>query len=178
MTTSNPSPVTTGTIVRRADSLTARERDELTEVLVACVDRGASLGFHAPLSPQVARDWWEGFPREGVLLLVAELDGRIVGTVQLHPAESANGAHRGEVSKLLVHPAWRRRGLAKELMTHLEREAQLAGKSLLFLDTREGDPSNDLYAHLGYREAGRIPDWARDSNGVFSTTVFWYKQLI
>jgi hypothetical protein len=52
------------------------------------------------------------------------------------------------------------------------------GKSLLFLDTREGDPSNDLYAHLGYREAGRIPDWARDSNGVFSTTVFWYKQLI
>jgi GNAT superfamily N-acetyltransferase len=178
MTTSNPSPVTTGTIVRRADSLTARERDELTEVLVACVDRGASLGFHAPLSPQVARDWWEGFPREGVILLVAELDGRIVGTVQLHAAESANGAHRGEVSKLLVHSAWRRRGLASLLMTHLEREARSMGKSLLFLDTREGDPSNDLYAHLGYREAGRIPDWARDSNGVFSTTVFWYKQLI
>jgi ribosomal protein S18 acetylase RimI-like enzyme len=63
------------------------------------------------------------------------------------------------------------------LMTHLEREAQLAGKSLLFLDTREGDPSNDLYARLGYREAGRIPNWARDSNGTLSTTVFWYKQL-
>jgi GNAT superfamily N-acetyltransferase len=178
MTTSNASPVIAGTIVRSVDSLTARERDDLADVLVACVDGGASLGFHAPLSPQAARGWWEGFPRDGVVLLVAELDGRIVGTVQLHPAESANGAHRGEVSKLLVHPDWRRRGLASALMAQLEIEARSAGKTLLFLDTRDGDPSNDLYAHLGYREGGRIPDWARDSNGVLSTTVFWYKQLV
>ena len=43
-----------------------------------------------------------------MILVVAERDGRIVGTVQLQPAESENGAHRGEVAKLLVHPEWRR----------------------------------------------------------------------
>jgi hypothetical protein len=45
------------------------------------------------------------------------------------------------------------------------------------LDTREGNPSNDLYHALGYREAGRIPGWARDAAGTLSATVFWYKPL-
>ena len=112
-----------------------------------------------------------------MVLLVAERDGQVVGTVQLHSAESANGAHRGEVAKLLVHPACRRQGIARELMAALEDEARRDGTLLLVLDTREGDPSNDLYQALGYTEGGRIPDWARDAAGTLSATVFWYKTL-
>ena len=160
------------------DRLSANELDDLTEVLISCVAEGASLGFHAPLPVDVARDWWAGIPRDGVILLVAEQVGRIVGTVQLQPAESENGAHRGEVAKLLVHPAWRRQGIARALMLALEEDARATGKTLLVLDTREGDPSNDLYRALGYREAGRIPGWVRDAAGTSSTTVFWYKPLL
>jgi GNAT superfamily N-acetyltransferase len=149
----------------------------LTEVLISCVAEGASLGFHTPLAADAARDWWAGVHRDGVILLVAEQKGRIVGTVQLQPAESENGAHRGEVAKLLVHPVWRRQGIARALMKVLEVEARSSGKTLLVLDTREGDPSNDLYHALGYREAGRIPGWARDAAGNLSATVFWYKPL-
>jgi ribosomal protein S18 acetylase RimI-like enzyme len=163
--------------IRRVDRLSAKELDDSTEVLVACVAEGASLGFHAPLPADVAREWWAGIPRDGVILLVAEQQGRIVGTVQLQAAESENGAHRGEVAKLLVHPEWRRQGIARGLMTALEAEARATGKTLLVLDTREGDPSNDLYRALNYREAGRIPGWARDATGTPSTTVFWYKPL-
>jgi ribosomal protein S18 acetylase RimI-like enzyme len=112
-----------------------------------------------------------------VILLIAEQEGRVVGTVQLQPAESANGAHRGEVAKLLVHPSSRRQGTGRALMMALEDEARAAGKTLLVLDTREGDPSNDLYRALGYREAGRIPGWAIDAAGTLSATVFWYKPL-
>ena len=165
------------TAVRRADTLREEEIRELADVLVACVNEGASLGFHAPLAPETAHAWWARFPRDGVVLLLAERDGRVVGTVQMHPAESANGAHRGEVAKLLVHPNQRRQGAARNLLTALETEARAAGKTLLHLDTREGDPSNALYAALGYREAGRIPTWARDASGNFTTTVFWYKML-
>jgi ribosomal protein S18 acetylase RimI-like enzyme len=163
--------------MRRVDRLSPQELDDVTELLIACVAQGASLGFHAPLAADVARKWWAGFPRDGVMLLVAEHKGRIVGTVQLHSAESENGAHRGEVAKLLVHPEWRRQGIARALMMALENEARAAGKTLLVLDTREGDPSNDLYRALGYREAGRIPGWARDAAGTVSATVFWYKPL-
>lgn len=165
------------TTVRRVESLRKNELSDLVDVLVACVDEGSSLGFHAPLAPETARAWWTRFPRDGVLLLVAERDGRIVGTVQMHAGESANGAHRGEVAKLLVHPDQRRQGIARALLTALEAEARAAGKTLLHLDTREGDPSNALYAALGYRDAGRIPNWTRDAAGNLSATVFWYKLL-
>jgi ribosomal protein S18 acetylase RimI-like enzyme len=173
----NSAPTQPTASIRRVDRLSSEELDDLTEVLVSCVAQGASLGFHAPLAADAARDWWAAVPRDGVILLVAQRDGRIVGTVQLQPAESENGAHRGEVAKLLVHPEWRRQGIARALMMVLEEEARATGKTLLVLDTREGDPSNDLYRALGYREAGRIPGWARDAAGTTSTTVFWYKPL-
>lgn len=164
-------------MIRRADRLSSGELDDLAELLVACVADGASIGFLAPLAPEAARTWWTEFPRDGVVLLVAEREDRIIGAVQLHAAESENGAHRGEVAKLLVHPEWRRRGIARALMTVLENEARATGKTLLVLDTREGDPSNDLYRALGYQEAGRIPNWARDTAGTLSATIFWYKPL-
>src|SRR5215213_7121122 len=163
--------------IRRVDRLSPRELDDLTELLISCVAQGASLGFHAPLAVEAAHDWWLSVPRDEVILLVAEQESRIVGTVQLQPAESENGAHRGEVAKLLVHPSRRRQGLARALMMALEDEARAAGKTLLVLDTREGDPSNDLYRALNYREAGRIPGWARDAAGTTSATIFWYKPL-
>ena len=172
-----PAP-TTPVAVREIAHLQAAEIDDLCEVLIACVDDGASLGFHPPLSHDIARAWWSRLPRPGVTLLVAEADGRIGGTVQLHAAESANGAHRVEVVKLLVHPTWRRRGIASELMNAAEDIARLQGKRLIVLDTREGDPSNLLYASVGYTEGGRIPDWAKDAAGELSATVFWYKQLM
>jgi ribosomal protein S18 acetylase RimI-like enzyme len=173
----NSAPLQHAASIRRVDRLSEKERDDLAEVLVSCVAQGASLGFHAPLPADAARDWWAGVLRGGVILLVAERDGRIVGTVQLQPSESENGAHRGEIAKLLVHPEWRRQGIARALMMALEAEARAAGKTLLMLDTREGDPGNDLYHALGYRKAGRIPGWARDAAGTPSATVFWYKPL-
>ncbi len=169
-----PTPPVT---VREIDHLHVAEIADLCDVLIACVHDGASLGFHPPLSRETARDWWERLPRSGVTLLVAETDGRIGGTVQLHAAESANGAHRTEVAKLLVHPAWRRRGVARSLMLAAEEIATRQGKRLIVLDTREGDPSNLLYASVGYAQGGRIPDWARDAAGELTATIFWYKQL-
>jgi ribosomal protein S18 acetylase RimI-like enzyme len=165
------------TFHRQDQPFSSADLDDLVELIVACVDEGASLGFHAPLDRVRARTWWTGMPRSEVTVLVARSGQRIVASVQLVAAESENGRHRGEVAKLIVHPKWRRQGIARGLMRMLEEEARAAGKTLLVLDTREGDPSNALYRTLGYTEAGRVPGWARDAAGTLSTTVFWYKPI-
>ncbi|MFM9108560.1 MAG: N-acetyltransferase family protein [Chloroflexota bacterium] len=164
-------------VIRRADRLTASEVAALAELLAAVVDGGASVGFLPPLERDRAEAYWRGVERSGATLLLAEVDGVLAGTIQLQLAESENGAHRAEVCKLLVLPGFRRRGLGRALLAAVEAEAGRSGRSLLVLDTREGDPSNALYASAGWTEGGRIPSWARSASGALDGTVFWYRLL-
>ncbi|WP_241114278.1 GNAT family N-acetyltransferase, partial [Achromobacter insuavis] len=90
-----------------------------------------------------------------------------------------NQPHRAEIRKLLVHPDFRRRGIARELMQAAEAAAVTAGRSLITLDTRTGDNAEPLYTSLGYRTVGVIPGFARDArdpNRLDGTTIM-YKPL-
>ena len=155
--------------------------DELAGLLQDSVGSGASVGYLPPLSTDEAGAYWREILREMSAdrrVLVGAFDqGRVVGAVQLHLEGRPNGSHRGEVNKLLVHTAWRRRGIGRELMKALEGEARLAGRTLLVLDTRAGDSAEGLYRELGYQAAGRIPGYARIGEGGLDATVFMYKQL-
>lgn len=155
--------------------------DEYIRLLRACVDDGASIGFLPPLSEREARDFWArvvNMLRAGeAWLWSADLDGRLAGTVQLHAASSANGRHRGEVAKLMVHPSARRQGIGRALMLALESHALAEGRTTLVLDTRAGDPSERLYASLGYQRVGEIPRYARSASGRLDSTAFFYKLL-
>ncbi|MGE3268548.1 MAG: N-acetyltransferase family protein [Chloroflexota bacterium] len=163
--------------IRVATDLTPAEYDQLAALLVAVVDDGASIGFLPPLAPADALAYWQGVLGPNCVLLLAEEDGRIVGSAQLHLEPRANGNHRAEVAKVMVSPVARRRGLGRAFMERLEQEARQCGRTLLVLDTREGDPSNILYQAMGYQEAGRIPGYARSANGQLHATVFYFKTL-
>jgi GNAT superfamily N-acetyltransferase len=157
--------------------LTKQQIDDLVDVLIAVVADGASVGYLPPLDPVVARTYWQGAIRPGNILLLAERDGRVVGTGQLELAMRANGRHRAEVNKVLVHPNAQRQGIGRRLMEAIDGVARREGRTLLHLDTREGDGSNKLYLSAGYVEAGRIPSWARSATGSLDATVFYYKLL-
>ena len=160
-----------------------RHLTDLGHLLVDCVHAGASIGFIFPFTLADAETFW----RERVLpqvaaghrlVLFASMGSRIVGTVQLGIDMPANQPHRAEVAKLLVHPDFRRRGIARSLMREIEIRARDAGRRLLTLDTRTGDRAEPLYAALGYRTAGVIPGYCLDPSGdrLDSTTVM-YKTL-
>ena len=157
--------------------------EDLSAILHGCVKKGASVSFIHPFSKEDARRFWleEVFPKveKGeTTLLVARADDRLVGTVLLQTGLPPNQAHRCEVSKLLVHPDYRKRGIATTLMENLEEEARALGKSLITLDTRSGDQAEPLYILLDYKIAGRIPNFARaaDCDRLDSTT-YMYKLL-
>jgi GNAT superfamily N-acetyltransferase len=163
--------------VRAADELSPVQIEQLADILVAVVAQGASVGFLPPLARDEAERYWRGLPKPGVILLVAERDRRIVGTAQLELAMRANGQHRAEVNKVLVHPDCQRQGIGRRLMAELEAVARREGRTLLHLDTREGDASNAVYLALGWTEAGRIPNWARSATGTLDATVYYFKEL-
>ena len=161
----------------------ARRTDELTALLVACVHDGASIGFVLPFSEEEAEAFWTRKVLPGVrdgtrVLLAAEANGRIIGTAQLGHDTPANQPHRADVNKLMVHPDFRRRGIARALMIEIERTARRLGRSLLTLDTRTGDSAEPLYASMGYTVSGVIPGYCLDveKTRLDSTTVM-YKAL-
>jgi len=156
---------------------------ELGALLHACVHNGASIGFVLPFTMAEGETYWRRkvLPRvqDGcVILLVARIDGWIVGSVQLDYDTPPNQPHRAEVRKLLVHPDCRRQGIAKALMAAIERRAAALGRSLLTLDTRAGDHAVPLYTALGYRTAGIIPGYCRDPfEAKLDPTTVMYKAL-
>ena len=153
----------------------------LTALLQNAVANGASIGFLLPLSNEEAMGYWrevaEAIKGPNRVLLAAYAENELAGTVQLDLAGRANGSHRAEIIKLMVHTSFRQQGIAQMLMNAIEEEAKRAGRTTLVLDTREGDVSEKLYTKLGYQHAGTIPEYARSINGELHTTVFMYKLL-
>ncbi|MBB4194070.1 GNAT superfamily N-acetyltransferase [Rhizobium aethiopicum] len=153
----------------------------LSEVLADCVTGGASVGFMQPYGAEDAEPYWldvaDAVAGGGSLLVVAELDGRIVGTVQVSAAQMPNQPHRGDLKKLLVHRSARGRGLARLLMEAAEREAAARGKTLLVLDTATGSDAEAIYPRLGWQRVGVIPDYALWPEGGFCDTTLFYKRL-
>lgn len=151
--------------------------DELSELLIQVVDDGASIGFLPPLKFSDAKSYWENVLAPHVILFVAKTNNQIVGTVQLHLCTKQNGSHKADIAKLMTHPDYRRNGIARLLMQTAEERAKQEGRSLLVLDTREGDPSNFLYTSLGFIRAGRIPKFAQSACGRLDATIIYYKDL-
>ncbi|MBN9528517.1 MAG: GNAT family N-acetyltransferase [Alphaproteobacteria bacterium] len=151
--------------------------DDMAAVLQDAVASGASVGFVMPFTVAEARDFWAAFSGQvaaGTRLVTVARDaaGRIVGTVFVNLATPKNQPHRADLGKLLVHRDARGQGLARRLMAAAEAGALQAGKTLITLDTRTGDPAEGLYERLGYVRMGVIPRYTVDGD-----CAFFYKHM-
>lgn len=168
--------------IRLLDETQSRDAiPALAGVLSDCVEGGASVGFMQPYPPEAALAYWRGVAEAvaggETLLMVAEVAGRILGTVQVGVAQMPNQPHRGDLKKLLVHRDARGKGLARRLMDAVEREAATRGKTLLVLDTATGSDAEAIYPRLGWERVGVIPDYAMWPEGGLCATTFFYKRI-
>lgn len=154
---------------------------ELADILIDCVEGGASVSFMAPLARNKALAFWHGVA-DGVadgrrILLAAEdhATARLVGTVQVVCDQPENQPHRADIAKMLVHRCARRRGIAAQLMQAAEEAARAAGKTLLVLDTVTGSEAERLYTRLGWIRVGVIPGYALWPDGRPCATTYYYK---
>ncbi|NDZ15487.1 GNAT family N-acetyltransferase [Variovorax sp. WS11] len=166
--------------IRRLAAAGEDQLQQLAELLIDCVEGGASVSFMQPLSMPKALAFWrrmaESAGRGERVLLVAEDAAGIVGTVQLVLEQPENQPHRADVAKMLVHRRARRRGWGEILMQAAEQAAREAGKTLLVLDTASGDAER-LYVRCGWQRCGTIPGYALWPQGGPCDTTFFYRVL-
>ena len=154
----------------------------LADVLIDCVEGGASVSFMLPISRETALTFWRDVARgvernERILLVAQDGEARIVGTVQLILAQPENQPHRADIAKMLVSRSARRQGVASRLMAAVDEHARAAGKSVLLLDTVTGGDAERLYERAGWRRVGIVPNYALMPDGAFCGTTFFHKQL-
>lgn len=167
--------------LRRLDTVSDTQIEQLAGVLIDCVEGGASVSFMHPLTHARAAAFWHGVA-QGVAageraLLVAEDAQGICGTVQLVLAQPENQPHRADLAKMLVHRRMRSQGLGEALMRAAETMARDSGKTLLVLDTITGSTADRLYERLGWQRVGEIPDYALMPQGGLRGTTVFYRRL-
>lgn len=155
--------------------------DELADVLVDCVDGGASVGFMHPLTRERALAFWRRVAQgvaagERALLVAADASG-VCGTVQLILEQPENQPHRADVAKMLVRRRARRRGLGAALMRAAEATARDCGRTLLVLDAVTGGDAARLYERLGWVRVGDIPRYALMPRGAPCSTTIYCRDL-
>ena len=166
--------------IQQLAALTEQSLQELSQVLMDCVEGGASVSFMLPFTQDRALAFWRqvaaGVDAGQRALMVARDPQGICGTVQLILDQPENQPHRADLAKLLVHRRARRRGIGQRLMQAAEQVAREAGKSLLVLDTADAG-ARALYSKLGWHLCGVVPDYALLPQGGFCDTTFFYRQL-
>ena len=82
------------------------------------------------------------------LLIVAEAQGKIVGSVMI-----GYEGHRGWINYLAVHPEFQRRGYGRQLMAYAEQELLVMGCPKINLQVRETNLNViAFYESIGYQQ--------------------------
>ncbi|KAE8444558.1 hypothetical protein EG329_014482 [Mollisiaceae sp. DMI_Dod_QoI] len=195
METSWPTPNTTPPLQMSPSTIlklntpedVSKHMTQLCEILQDCVNEGSSIGFLAPLSFEDVSKYWTQVSQLltignlHLFILTATVPSSpspiILATVQLVVIPKATHSHRAEVVKLLVAPAARRQGIARQLMDYIENFARDEGKEFLTLDTATLSPAKEMYRRLGWEEWGTCKDYASWPDGSRCDATFFRKEL-
>ncbi len=85
-------------------------------------------------------------------ILVADVEGCLVGTVSIANSESPR--HSLHLFALDVGPEWQGRGIGTAIIGHVLAEANRRGRRLVFLEVRVDNRARRLYHRLGFRRVG------------------------
>lgn len=141
------------------------EPDRVAELLVACYEQ------YAPPPASRWRKAWEGYQVELAdvksrldrsTLIVAEADGRLVGTVTFYPPRGEEQVGEGwpagwaSIRLLGVHPLARGRSIGRALTEECLRRARALGAPAIGLHTTAMmNVAREMYERMGFR---RVPE--------------------
>jgi len=109
----------------------------------------------------------EALAEPGRTVVVAELDGEVVGMAHVAPSGAANAPHRAEVQRVAVAESVRGAGVGRRLMEAVEVAAIEQGLS----------DACAFYEAIGYTKLGVMADYSLRPDGTVSPAAFYFKEL-
>jgi ribosomal protein S18 acetylase RimI-like enzyme len=168
-------------VVEKVVALGDDEIDELCEAAEKAIIDGNGFGWLKVPPRRVLESYWRGvllMPQRD--LLVARLDGAIVGSAQLlrPPPNNEAQAHSATLTTFFIAPWARGHGLARGLIRVLEDIAREAGFRQIDLDFRASQTAAiQLCEQAGYKRWGTKAHYAF-VDGVYVDGYFYTKALV
>jgi RimJ/RimL family protein N-acetyltransferase len=158
--------------------LEASDEASFHRFFLAVPERERMFIKHRVTDPALIKDWCQNIDLGRNFPLLAIFNDQIVGVGTLHQQLGGWKRHIGRVS-VLVHPQFRGRGLAKELVTEcieIARQMGLEKVEAEFIGGQEA--AMKVFAMLSFRVLTRLPDYVKDMQGITHDYVLMGVELI
>ena len=158
--------------------LDATDEESFHEFFLAVPERERMFIKHRVTDPALIQEWCRTIDLGRNFPLLAILKQQIIGVGTLHQQLGGWKRHIGRVS-VLVHPQFRGRGLARELVSELVDVARQMGLQKVeaeFIGEQEG--AMKVFALIGFRVLARIPDYVKDMQAITHDYVLMGLDLI
>lgn len=112
------------------------------------------------------------------LLLLAEVEGKIVGSVSVRQGNFQKTCHMGEMGIALQHAYWNL-GIGRRLMTAMLRWAELHPeiKAIHFNVLANNEKAIQLYRNFDFIECGRLPGGIRQPDGTCIDLIMMHRKV-
>lgn len=166
--------------IKSPSDVSFEERKSLVNLLKDSVANNYSVGFMQDSTDADFEKFWldeiEMCDSENGIFLAFTGD-QVLGSVIVTRELRANGRHRGEFRKLLVHSKAQKMGIGTALERWATNYAKDIGLKLLYLDSATSFLIDGVYEKWGWKKSGEIPNFAKNPDGSLVSTWFFYKLL-
>ena len=146
--------------------LHANDEREFHQLFLDIPERERMFIKHRVQDLKVIHDWCKNIDVGRNLPLLGVVDHKIVGVATLHQQLGGWKRHIGRVS-VLVHPEFRGRGLATQLVAEtldIARRAGLERVEAEFIGEQEA--AVKMFAMLGFNQLARLEDYVKDMQAI------------
>lgn len=109
--------------------------------------------------------------------LVAEVKGKVVGTIYLEVKTNNLKKHIGELYSIVVSEEYRKMGIAKMMIEKVIEIAKEKKLEYLILSVRKGTIADMVYPKLGFIKYGELPNGIKESDDVYFNQDLYYLQV-
>ncbi len=159
------------------DWIKKEDLPEIVETLNSVIREGKYLFLNDEITDmKVETEWFERAMEDGMMYLVARVDGRVVGGASMHP-QTDKHVHLASYG-IFIHRDYRNAGLGTVLTKELIKTARKQGLEILELSVyASNERAKHVYEKCGFKEFGKLTRGIKFPDGTYTDEIFMQLRL-